>query len=183
MTIVPSSRPQQPREKTEDLLGQAGVDLTTPALLGVRGYYRDTMGEAGVNDRAIYDDAVMLISPEAYVTFNANCDPGAFKKGIATLKAGLWKYKVGIHGLNKPPAKRYTALVQAEPVTVIRDQIGEDTGWLGINIHRGGMNSVSSLGCQTIFPKQWEAFITLVQEELKRAGAKIIPYLLIEHQG
>ena len=180
MPIAPKSRPQQKRAITENLLRKAGIQEVKKAyLVGGRGYYMDTMGEPGKNDRGIYDDAIILISPEAHVTFNANTDPSAFRKGIASLKAGLWKYKIGIHGLSKPPEKRYEALVQAAPVTVVRDGQGDDTGWFGINIHKGGYNSTSSLGCQTIFPDQWAAFLALVKQEMKRNGQKEIDYLLV----
>lgn len=145
-------------------------------LLGVRGFWAK-------NQRMIYDDAIFLIAPGFFASFNANCDPGAFRKGIANLKTGLWRYKIGTHGLSKPPEQRYLALVQAEKVTVIRDQQGEDTGFFGINIHRGGKNTVSSLGCQTIPPDQWETFFTCVKDYLGRNGQKTIPYLLIEKSG
>jgi lysozyme len=151
------------------------------ALLGVRGYYLYSMGAAGVNDRNIYDDAIMLVTPTAYVTFNANTDPGAFRTGIANLKPGVWRYKVGTHNISKPPEQRYTALVQAAPVTVVRDGQGEQTGWFGINIHRGGYTRTSSLGCQTIPPSQWGAFIALVKEEMRRHGRPEIPYVLMEN--
>ena len=51
---------------------------------------------------------------------------------------------------------------------------------VAINIHRGGYNTTSSLGCQTIHPSQWEAFIALAYLEMDRAGQKTIPYLLVE---
>lgn len=178
--IKPNSRPQQKRAVTENLLRKAGLQDPPLALVGIRGYYLDTMGAPGKNDRGIYDDAILLISKEAYVAFNANTDPAAYRKGVANLKPGLWQYKLGIHGLSKPKDKQYEALVQAAPVTVTRDQQGDDTGYFGINIHRGGYNSTSSLGCQTIFPDQWPAFIALVKSELKRTGLKTLPYLLVD---
>lgn len=180
MKIVPPSRPLQSREKTDAII-RANLP-TTPlvCLVGIRGYYRDTMGVPGKNDRGIYDDAMILRSTTVHAAFNANTDPSVARKHIAVLKTGAWKYKVGTHGLNKPASQRYTALVQAGEVTVIRDQEGPDTGFFGINIHRGGYGTTSSLGCQTIFPDQWPAFIALVQSELKRAEQKIVPYLLVD---
>lgn len=177
--IVPSTTPKQGRLDSEMILAANGVEDHF-AVLGVRGYYLNSMGEKGKNDRGIYDDAIALVTPSAYVTFNANCDPAAFRKGIANLKAGVWLYKLGIHGLSKPKAKQYRALVQAAPVTVHRDQTGDDTGWFGINIHRGSFATVSSLGCQTVYPSQWNAFIALVEVEMRRYARKTIPYLLAE---
>jgi lysozyme len=192
--MVPNSKPQQKKEKTEILLKDGGVDLLKYpcSLLGVRGYYLDTMGEAGKNDRGIYDDAIILLTPSAYVTFNANADPSAFRKGIANLKPGLWYYKLGAHGLSKPrhpsgtmdytSAKyQYTALIQAAKVAVKRDQEGEETDYLGINIHRGSYNTTSSLGCQTIFPDQWTSFIELIKSQFKQYNQNVIPYLLMEN--
>jgi lysozyme len=175
--MIPPSKPQIQRAEVEKLLKKAGV-TDTIVLVGLRGYYLDTMGKAGENDRGIYDDALILISPSAFVTYNANVDPSVFRPGIATLKNGVWKYKIGIHGLSKPESQRYTALVQAAPVTVSRDGSGDDSGWFGINIHRGGRSTTSSLGCQTIPPEQWESFISTVASEMKRAGVKSISYLL-----
>lgn len=176
--ILPSSRPMQPREKTAAILLDQGV-RDAVAVVGMRGYYLDSMGAKGRNDRGIYDDAIFVATPSAYVAFNANVDPSVVRKHIASLKPGLWRYKVGTHGLSKPKAQQYTALVQAAPVTVARDGEGDDTGWFGINIHRGGFGTTSSLGCQTIHPDQWPAFIALVQSELKRHAQKTVPYLLV----
>lgn len=183
--MLPPGRPEMGRHMAEMLLTSKGV--TEPALLARRGYYLDTMGVPGQNDRGIYDDAIMLVTPTSYVTFNANCDPSRYQPRVAVLKAGVWQYKVGIHGLSKPKDKQYTALVQAGEVTVLRDNAEEgkppveDTGYFGINIHCGSHNSTSSLGCQTIYPEQWEAFIALVQLEMKRHEMREIKYVLTEH--
>ncbi len=52
------------------------------------------------NDRGIYDDAIIVIdrSKRLVRTFNANTDPSAFRKGIATLKPGVHRYKKAITG-------------------------------------------------------------------------------------
>lgn len=177
---VPASKPLQSASLTQLALAKGGAKPGTVALLGVRGYYRDTMGAKGRNDRGIYDDALFLHSPSVHAAFNANTDPSIFRKHIATLAPGLWLYKVGTHGLSRPAAQRYTALVQAGEVVVNRDGEPSERGWFGINIHRGGRNGTSSIGCTTVHPDQWPAFIALVQGELKRAGQKTIPYLLTE---
>lgn len=186
--IVPSTRPEMGRHAAEALLAELRVDLTKPALLGRRGYYRDSMGAVGVNEFGLYDDAIMLVTPTAYVTYNANTDPSTHHPGVAVLKAGVWRYRLGIHNLSKDPAvhPHYEALVQAAPVTVTRDPGGahatpwDDTGLFGINIHHGGFNTTSSEGCQTIHPDQWAGFITLVKSEVQRYGVIEIPYALTE---
>lgn len=175
--MIPSSRPQQKREVTERLLLEAGV-TDKVALVGVRGYYRDSMGEKGKNDRGIYDDAIFVISPDCYVTFNANTDPSRFKKGIATLIPGVHRYRKGNHGISRGPG--YPALrpaTKGEMLPVTRDVIGNDMG-VAINIHKGGRGTTSSEGCQTLPPSQWDAFINLVYEQMDRFGQKTIPYLL-----
>lgn len=177
--FLPPNRPRLTREKAERLLEKHGVKPSEmdPAvmLLGVRGYYHDDHGD---NQRGVYDDAIFLLTPTAFVAFNANTDPSAFRHGIASLKPGRYLYKLGIHGLSKPKDRQYEALVQAGEVTVCRDGSEVETGWFGINIHRGGASGTSSLGCQTIPPAQWESFISMVRAELKRHGQKTIPYIL-----
>ncbi len=184
--IKPAERPQVKREVIEALLKGRGVTEKC-AVVGVRGYYLDTMGVVGKNDRGIYDDALIFIGPEAYVTFNGNVDPVGVKKGRGTgskkgrasLKKGL--YRVHTLDLHKG---QYLALCQRKgKVTVIRDGLDgdyEDTGMFGINIHRGGLNAPSSIGCQTIYPDQWKMFITLAKEQMTRYKMKVIPYLLID---
>jgi len=187
-SIVPAARPEMPRTVAELWLRRAGVAL--PALLGRRGYYRDTMGRKGKNDRGIYDDAIFLVTPTAFVSFNANVDPSTARDGMAVLEAGVYHYRIGVHGLSKPKKKRYKALVQASDVTVLRDDLDDpdrdgperDVGRFGINIHKGGFTTTSSLGCQTIHPDQWESFITLVEAEMRRHGVATISYLLTQRE-
>lgn len=188
MSMLPPSRPLQAPSKTAALLLQNDV-RDAVAVVGIRGYYLATMGDPSRNDRGFYDDAIIVFSPSCHVAFNANVDPGAWRKGIASLKPGVWRYKPGTHGLSRPLSQRYPAFVQAMPVTVLRDSTGdahghpdpapyEDTGMFGINIHRGGIKSVSSLGCQTVPPLQWGAFHALLSEQLKRYNQKTFPYVL-----
>jgi len=177
--MKPASTPRQSLDATLKLL--EGHQITQKiALVGIRGYYKNSMGKPAINDRGIYDDAIFLVAPECYLAFNANTDPSTFKPGIASLKTGVWLYKLGIHGLSKPKAQQYKALVQAAKVTVMRDEQGPQTGYFGINIHRGSRTSTSSLGCQTIWPDQWTSFISTVETQLKLHEQKMLPYLLVE---
>jgi lysozyme len=181
--MLPPSRPQQAKSKTQALLTKARVDDAV-ALVGIRGYYRDSMGVPGENDRGIYDDAIFLVSPNAYATFNANTDPSVKRQGIAVLKPGVHRYRKGKHGLSKPGGG-YPALRPANPaeeLPVTRDGTGDSMG-IAINIHKGGFRTTSSEGCQTIYPSQWESFISLVYSEMDRAGQKTIPYLLVEEEA
>jgi hypothetical protein len=181
--ILPTGRP---RIGVADIIRLYDPFRGNFALIGIRGYYRDTMGEPGKNDRGIYDDAIIACWPETPSTtgfraFNANVDPTAkFRPGLASLKTGIWKYRLGIHGLNRPKDKRYEALVQADMVTVLRDGQAADTGFFGVNIHRGGYGTTSSLGCQTIYPAQWDEFIALVKGKMTAAGQAVVRYHLTD---
>lgn len=157
MKILPANRPQLTKEELMDMIHAAYPNFVAPDIFwaGIRGYYKKTLGDPNSNDRAMYDDAIFIVGSQDFYTFNGNCDPARFQRGIATLKPGVWPvYKFDKHkGV-------YMALCQrAGKVTVTRDQKGEDTGMFGINIHRGGSYGTSSAGCQTIPPSQWEDFI------------------------
>ncbi len=153
-------------------------------VVGIRGYYRDTMGEKGKNDRGIYDDAVFLDTPNGMMAYNANVDPSVFRPGIATLVPGL--YYAHLFDLHRG---QYLALCQrAAMVPVQRDGGKLDMGWHGINIHRGSNTTTSSLGCTTIPPKQWDSFITVSSSEAQRIVGRgwkklVVPYALLLEPG
>ncbi|MDQ3279773.1 MAG: hypothetical protein M3Q06_15710 [Bacteroidota bacterium] len=192
--ILPATgKPRLSTAQLETLLEPYGIDREKYPLIivGIRGYYKDSMGAPGVNDRGIYDDAVFIHSPSVFAAFNGNTDPSRLRRGIgfgarkgmASLKPGPWfVHKFDLHN------GKYMALCQRlGKVTVMRD--GEpayaDTGDFGINIHKGSYNGTSSLGCQTIHPDQWESFISLAIDQAKRYhGAKwnrvCIPYVLLD---
>lgn len=177
--IIPKSKPVLSLSDAVAIAKANGVDLSKEVcLIGLRGFFNP-----GKNKRAVYDDAIFLLGSNCFVAFNANTDPGAFRTRIASLREGSWLYKIGIHGLSKPKELQYKALVQAASVTVARDNVGLDSGWFGINIHRGGNGTVSSLGCQTIPPAQWPSFIALVESQMKITKQKNIRYILkkVEH--
>lgn len=188
MPQVPSSRPRKNLREVLQIIDQhkfyEGEEVI---LVGVRGYYKNSMGIPGKNDRGIWDDAMFVVSNDCFVAFNANTDPSRVRKGkgtgqgkgMAVLKPGLYRaHKIGRH------KAVYPALVQqAGEVTVIRDGIDgdyEEKGWFGINIHPGGVYSTSSLGCQTLPREQWHSFIHLVEDQLKKHDQDVLPYLLVE---
>ena len=177
--MIPRSRPQQAKEKTLAMIFKAGIQDSV-CLVGIRGYYSETFAPKG-NQRGIYDDAIILLSPSVHAAFNANTDPSVSKKGIAVLKTGVHRFRKGNHGISKPgggyPALRPANAKEELPVT--RDGEGDSMG-VAINIHKGGYNTTSSLGCQTIYPSQWDGFINLVYSEMSRYNQKTIPYLLVE---
>jgi lysozyme len=151
-------------------------------LVGIRGYYKNSMGKPGENDIGIYDDALFLIGPAIYIAFNGNTDPSKRKPGIAKLIPGVHYFKKGKHGLSKPGGG-YSALrpdTPDESLPVTRDGKEGIHKGIAINIHKGSYSGTSSEGCQTIFPDQWIQFITEVYHAMDIEGQRRIPYILIE---
>ena len=162
-------------------------------VVGVRGYYLNSMGRRSANDRGIYDDAIFVISPDTFTSFNGNTDPSRYKKGVAVLEAPQKiTYRPGYHGYNSKWG--HQAFRQASDVVVKRDggvgngkslggdrftDKGHNRFW--INLHRGGHGTTSSLGCQTLPPSQWAAFHSLVKLQLNRFGQKTFNYYLVEN--
>ena len=183
MKMLPPNRPAWPKEKVAQILNRMGI-ADPVVIFGRRGYYRDSMGSVGKNDRGIYDDAIFVYSQNAFVSFNGNTDPSQFRHGVATLLPGVHLYRKGRHGISRGPG--YPALRPATPgeaLPVSRDGIASPRPGIAINIHKGGYGTTSSEGCQTIYPTQWAAFIALVYSEMDRNGVKTIPYVLSEGQG
>jgi len=180
--MIPASSPRATRALIERLAKKAAKELPAVYLVGVRGYYRDTMGKTGTNDRGIYDDALFIVGPETFATFNGNTDPSAWRKGIATLVPGVHPYRPANHGISRPgggyPAFRPATKNEELPVT--RDGVVNPRPGVAINIHRGSRTTTSSEGCQTVPPAQWDAFHALLTKELKAAGQKTFPYILLE---
>jgi|GEM_PF-417948 len=130
--------------------------------------------------------------------FKATTDPGLTylldplsEAGTAILKEGQYRgaYKLGLH------RNKYTALVQAAPVTVIRDFNRDDkldfrtgveqTGFFGINIHRASASGESTLvnkwsaGCQVLANiQEYNEFIRLCKDATAEWGEKLT-YTLI----
>lgn len=189
MTIKPAARPKLTEAEVMARVAPLGLSNRDKLfIVGIRGYYRDTMGKVGANDRGLYDDALFIVAPGRHFSaWNANTDPSrarqgegtGAKKGMAVLKPGLWRaHRFGLH------KGQYRALIQiGGKVTVTRDGNPpyDDTGFFGINIHRGGYNTTSSEGCQTVHPDQWAGFIGKVDELVKALGlgATTIPYALV----
>ena len=143
-------------------------------IVGVRDYYKNSLGKPGVGDRNYYDDAMFILTGGKLESFNFNVDPSRHRKGIATLKAGLYSLVKHRH------RGRYPAL-QIELDVVIRDgQKGTDTGRHGINFHYGGDDDTWSLGCQTCPRKQWLEFQPRVYALMDKFKLHRVKYLLVE---
>lgn len=194
---VPNDKPRLAFSRLAELVSQLGFQYQQYPLflVGIRGYYLDMAADAS-NNRGIYDDALFVVSHNATASFNANTDPSVVRKktsarkGMARLKPGVYMaHKFDVH---RGRSSQYPAICQRlGAVTVIRDGNPdyEETGTgFGINIHKGGFNTTSSEGCQTIYPPQWDSFYALAKDMAVRAyGAnwnkRVIPYILIENKG
>lgn len=188
--IVP---PKKPRATRKIVLGAAyswwrrafpKVPFEEPILFGVRNYYTDSFDPGG-SGRGRYDDAIFIIGTgETFAGFNANTDPSAFRRGVATLIPGWYPYRPGKHGISRPgggyPAFRPATKDEALPVYRDGETGRSKRDGIAINIHRGGWNTTSSAGCQTIHPSQWDAFYSLARLEMKRAGINRVWYGLID---
>lgn len=189
--ILPPSQPAASRSLVESharahwASHRPGQPLPTLYLVGIPGYYWRTMGDPQANDRGLYDDALFILSPHTFAAFNASTDPSIHRPGIATLLPGVYPYRPGNHGITRPgggyPAFR-PGRTSDIPLPVRRDgeaKVPSARPGIAINIHRGGLRSTSSEGCQTIPPAQWPAFHALLTSELRRAGQRWFDYLLL----
>lgn len=151
-------------------------------VIAIRGYFKNSMGEAGKNDRNLYDDAIILIGPNYFKTFNGNTDPRQYKQGIAMLLPGWHLFKKGVHHPGKPGQhEAFRTANGREVLPVLRDNETGIKEGVTINIHKGGVNSTNSAGCQTIHPDQWLEFQREAYKLLTNEGQKILPYLLLEN--
>jgi len=191
------SKPKANEELIRRFLDDANVPEAV-RILGVRGYYRDSMGRVGVNETGIYDDAMFLCAPGIFLAVNANTDPSRIGwnpgvgKPYAMLQPGLWYFRRGQHK-KIPAALRQCTDEEAEKIGIPNDgkfkvmrmwgendpRNYEEEGYFAINIHPGGDVGTSSWGCQTIPPDEYPAFMAQVWESSRRAGQDRIPYLLI----
>lgn len=168
----------KPRLSKSDALQFIGpIAAREVVAIGIRGYYYK---DSSQNQRGTYDDAICIVGPEHFSAYNANVDPSVFRPGIATLKPGVYPFK---------PGKRLTGRSKGSPVfrpatkneelPVYRDGESNPSPGLAILFHPGGYNTTSSLGCQTLYPDQWDAFYATMMDQLKRAGQKTFNYHLV----
>jgi hypothetical protein len=180
-TMLPPARPRLTREAALKALSAAGVTVAPGELIvgAIRGYYQDNHAD---NRRGIYDDCIFILGPEHFSTYNGNTDPSVTRPGVASLALGVHEYRPGNHGISRPgggyPAFRPATRGEVLPVT--RDGETNPRPGVAMNIHRGLRNSTSSLGCQTVFPDQWEAFRASVMDQLRRTGQKKFRYALMQ---
>ena len=152
--------PRLDEDELREIIAVNGVDSTVVSLVAIRGYYLDSMGKPGQNDRRLYDDAIFIVHPDGVERYQANTDPNGWRNKTSERK-GMAMLKTGIHIFGKGLHKGAQAFRQCEPFTVHRDGDERlDRGFHAINLHSGGYNSTSSLGCQTIPKSTWKRFKT-----------------------
>lgn len=189
------NRPKLNKEKALEIIArmyaQKSSKVPPIVVLAIRGYFEDTMGVEGQNDRGIYDDAFFIISGDFFKSYNGNTDPSrsgvnpSVGKGYAVLQEGIYQFKRLIHGISKPKNKQYQAFGQGSNlVTVLRDGATKmERGVFGINNHRGGANGTSSEGCQTVIPEQWEEYRDDLNGLLDAAKTIDFSYCLVEQKN
>eukprot|EP00112_Aurelia_sp_Birch-Aquarium-sp1_P006169 Seg16874.1 transcript_id=Seg16874.1/GoldUCD/mRNA.D3Y31 product="hypothetical protein" protein_id=Seg16874.1/GoldUCD/D3Y31 len=196
--MKPHSKPQATREQIIDMLVDQGLwndrEISTVCVVGVRGYYLNSMGKPGVNDRGQYDDAIFVLTADSCTSFNANTDPSIYRAGRAQLMAPQKvTYRPGYHGYGRKSG--HPAFRQTSSVIVKRDDsrgngkalgggvfTDEGTNRFWINLHKGGRNTTSSAGCPTIPPSQWTAFYNLLRHELRKHNQSSFNYYLVENK-
>ncbi len=146
------------------------VDKYPVCLIGIRG-----ADPTKPNEFNKYDDLLIWVSPNVLCKYNANTDPKI--EGQAVLQVGVWMYTPGPHPWDSE--KSYPAFRQASNVSVMRGD-KKDFGYFGINIHKGGVHTTGSEGCQTLPPHLWQAFKTVGYTELERHSLKDFPYILTD---
>ena len=177
--MLPPSKPRLASSEVEKIIRRHKV-IDPVVVGGIRGYYRQTMGDPTKNDRGIYDDALFIWSQSPVcAAFNGNTDPSRFRPGIASLVEGVHRYRRGMHGISRGnPYPAFRPATKGEALPVRRDGETEISDGIAINLHRGGNSTTSSEGCQTIPPSQWNSFYALLDGEMKRHGVSTFPYIL-----
>jgi hypothetical protein len=184
-----------------DLLARHFFGDNEPAVvvIGVRGYFKDTLGKKGANDWNLYDDAFLVRAQgDLLATFNANVDPSRQRANQAQLVPGLYHFYRGQH---KGRIRAFRAYPEGVKLRCKRQQAD---GWeydaycQYINIHDGGLNDTWSLGCQTapgakaasVWGNQFAEFRDLVYRlmdqhacpvgALNSQPVKLLTYLLVD---
>jgi lysozyme len=151
-------------------------------VIAIRGYYLNSMGKANENDRGIFDDAMAVIGPNYFKTFNANTDPSRYEKGIGMILPGWHLYKIGKHGISGPrPYDAFRPATPDESIPGLRDGQNGIKKIITPNIHSGGDVSVNSKACQTILKSQWPEFQKDIYAMMRTEAQRVLPYLLLEN--
>lgn len=168
--------PQISREEAVELFESLTGSVDGVALLAIRGYYLNSMGARGRNDRRVYDDAICILTESEIFRYQANVDPSVNRYRVATLVPGVYDVVKHRH------KGRYASFQIVEDV-VRRDGISElDRGRHGINIHYDSEGlPTGSLGCLTLRKSQYWAFQKRLYALMDKHAKPSIKLLLIEN--
>lgn len=172
---------------------------TEPLRINIVGVRSPDQQSNKFNDAIIvfwYDKSGKLQSFQSDATTDAGVywrNTPASNLGTAILKAGQYDYKIGLH------KGQYQALVQAKPVTVIRDYNRdttldffngkEETGNFGINIHRAGSKGRTvevdkwSAGCQVFADSSDFSRMMTLANQSKNLYGNEFKYSLIDYRA
>jgi len=176
-------------------------------LLGIRGFFDPAMGnKRGVYDDAVFlitDEGIegfnfntdpSIDRPGIAVLQDGKYDYTQDLHGVHHLNLKdindkvLYNTLIAHHkDLTPIPGKilPYFAFRQAGPVLLKRDGDSDAAldGWPSapawIDIHKGGVNTTSSEGCQTVFPDQWEDFRDKGYAGMDKNSMHKISYVLL----
>lgn len=182
--MKPKAKPKLSREQLLERIKEYDISEYPLVIVGIRGYYLNSMGAPGKNDRGIYDDALFILTDQHFSAWNGNTDPSKFRDGIAVLAPGFWPcYRFDNHR----GKTSYPAICQRVANVVVNRDNGKKnhSGMFGINIHNGGWGTTGSLGCQTTPPDQWDDFYLSAKSEAVRIWGdrwdkETVLYILIE---
>ena len=159
--VLPARKPNITADKATRYLLHGGMksDYTGTAVLLIRGYYLDSQGVAGRNDRNTYDDAVVACtvvrgSVTEWRASNGNVDPfrsgrKSDGRGWPVVQPGVHHYRFGLH------RGKYVALKPYYPAIVVRDGSTRREHNMTINGHAGGATWTWSWGCWTVPSSQY----------------------------
>lgn len=182
MKILPPARPKRSQPEIGKVLNHYGIDRTKAALVFVRGYYLDSMGQRGRNDLNVYDDAAFILSPSLFESFNANTDPSFGGRRLAMLNLGKYKFQTGKH---RGQYRALRAFPEGVELPCSRD--GRASTCRYINIHKGGsVNGRAGVtwseGCLTIPWLQYSDWVERVYDQIRRYSQQTIDVVLVENR-
>lgn len=200
-------KPRAPRELIVKLAAEhwarqfQATPLPTRFELAVRGYRRDSMGQPGVNDVGMWDDAFFWVTPTGMIAENGNTDPSRYGwnanagKPMAILQTGCWPFRRGPHKGRLPAFRQFTdeeadaagGLPHDGRFAVTRiwkpgdKRNYQEAGYYAINQHFGGVNTTSSEGCLTVpHNARGRAYLQQKFDDSKNAKMKVVWTILVD---
>lgn len=186
------NRPQITDERLKDII--AASPFSYPggyvSLVGLRGYFANSVGIKGANDVNVYDDAMLVLENQQIVgRYNANTDPSK-QEGRAHLLPGIYTFYRGRH-------KNRIDAFRAYPEGVVWKCERMQNGVMipstcsYINIHDGGITNTWSEGCQTlpgakaasVWENQFAEMRDLVYKLMRQHSQLVVGYLLLDVTG